>query len=85
MEQLPLIPALLISLSSHAPAKTILSRLIPFLAQHSIHNFLSQLKFMSRYSVNELLSDISIKILRISILLRLSVTSLINCTKLYFR
>lgn len=64
---------------------TVLCRFIPFLAQYYIHNFLPQLKFMSRYSVNELLSDSSIKMFRLSILLRLYVTSLINCTKLHFR
>jgi len=48
----------LISLSFHAPANNHAIPLLSFPVQHSIHDILPQLKFMSRYSAKELLSYI---------------------------
>jgi hypothetical protein len=48
----------LISLSYHAPANNHAIPLLSFPVQHSIHYILPQLKFMSRYSANELFSYI---------------------------
>jgi hypothetical protein len=49
---------LLISLRFHAPANNHATPLLSFPVQHSIHDILRQLKFMSRYSANELFSYI---------------------------